>query len=72
MNRAHAYKAIVQDNEENKRDADYGVNMGIYSYPVLMSSDILFLSSDVVPVGKDQLQHIEICRDIAEAFNYRY
>lgn len=72
MNRAHAYKAIVQDNEERKKDSDHGVNMGIYTYPVLMASDILFLKSDIVPVGADQLQHIEIARDIASAFNYVY
>jgi len=72
MNRAHAYKAIVQDNEERKRDSDHGVNMGTYTYPVLMASDILFLKSNVVPVGADQLQHIEIARDIASSFNYVY
>ncbi|MBT7610233.1 MAG: tryptophan--tRNA ligase [Bacteriovoracaceae bacterium] len=72
MNRAHAYKAITQDNLENKRDADQNINMGIYSYPVLMSADILFLETEVVPVGADQLQHIEIARDIANAFNHHY
>ena len=72
MNRAHAYKAIVQDNEDNKRDADQSVNMGIYSYPVLMAADILFINSDVVPVGADQVQHIEIARNIASAFNHQY
>lgn len=72
MNRAHAYKAMVQENLEHSRDSDASVNMGLYSYPVLMAADILFLNSDVVPVGADQLQHIEICRDIAMAFNYRY
>lgn len=72
MNRAHAYKAIVQDNEENKRDPDRNVNMGIFSYPVLMAADILFLNSDIVPVGADQVQHIEIARDIANAFNHHY
>lgn len=72
MNRAHAYKAKVQDNEENGRDLDQGVNMGIYTYPILMSADILFLNADVVPVGADQVQHIEIARDIAMAFNHHY
>lgn len=72
MNRAHAYKAIVQDNDENKRDPDHGVNMGIYNYPVLMAADILFLESDIVPVGADNLQHIEIARDIAASFNHHY
>lgn len=72
MNRAHSYKAMTQDNEENERDADQGVNMGVYTYPILMSADILCLKSDVVPVGQDQLQHIEIARDIAMAFNHHY
>lgn len=72
MNRAHAYKAVVQDNEENQRDPDHGVNMGLYCYPVLMAADILILNSDVVPVGADQLQHIEIARDIANGFNHHY
>ena len=72
MNRGHAYKAITQDNIDNKRDADQNINMGIYSYPVLMSADILFLETEIVPVGADQLQHIEIARDIANAFNHHY
>ena len=72
MNRAHAYKAITQENIDHKRDPDQNINMGIYSYPVLMSADILFLETQVVPVGADQLQHIEIARDIANAFNHHY
>jgi len=72
MNRAHAYKAMMAENSEHGRDPDQGINMGIYSYPVLMAADILFLKSDVVPVGPDQLQHIEISREIAQAFNYVY
>ncbi|MBI2521887.1 MAG: tryptophan--tRNA ligase [Bdellovibrio sp.] len=72
MNRAHAYKAIVQENENNGRDPDLGVNIGIYTYPVLMSADILLLQSDVVPVGPDQLQHLEIAREIAQSFNFVY
>jgi len=72
MNRAHAYKALVQNNEEAGKDIDHGVNMGIYTYPILMACDILFLKSNIVPVGADQLQHIEIARDIASAFNYVY
>ncbi len=70
MNRAHAYKSLTQDNLDNKRDPDQSINIGLYTYPVLMSADILFLSADIVPVGADQVQHIEICRDIAQAFNY--
>lgn len=72
MNRAHAYKALTQLNEENQRDPDQGVNMGLYTYPILMAADILFLKADIVPVGADQVQHIEIARDIAMAFNYHY
>ena len=72
MNRAHAYKAVVQDNEANDRDQDHGVNIGLYTYPILMAADIMILNADVVPVGADQLQHIEIARDIATAFNNNY
>jgi tryptophanyl-tRNA synthetase len=72
MNRAHAYKAVVQDNEANERDQDHGVNIGLYTYPILMAADIMILNADVVPVGADQLQHIEIARDIATAFNNNY
>ncbi len=72
MNRAHAYKALVQSNEENDKDQDHGINMGLYTYPVLMAADILILNADVVPVGADQLQHIEIARDIANSFNHHY
>lgn len=72
MNRAHAYKAMVQENELEKRDKDSGVNMGLFSYPVLMACDIMILNADVVPVGADQLQHIEIARDIAHSFNSNY
>ena len=72
MNRAHAYKAMVQENEKEERDRDAGVNMGLFSYPVLMACDIMILNADVVPVGADQLQHIEIARDIAHSFNSVY
>jgi tryptophanyl-tRNA synthetase len=72
MNRAHAYKAIIQNNKDQGRDEDQGVNIGIYTYPMLMSADILFINSNVVPVGEDQLQHIEIARDIASSFNHVY
>jgi tryptophanyl-tRNA synthetase len=72
MNRAHAYKAVVQENEDAGRDSDHGVNMGLFTYPILMAADILILNSDVVPVGADQLQHLEIARDIANGFNHHY
>jgi tryptophanyl-tRNA synthetase len=72
LNRAHAYKAAVSENEEAGRDPDEGVNAGLYSYPVLMAADILLFKADVVPVGSDQKQHVEIARDIASSFNYNY
>lgn len=73
MNRAHAYKAKVQENQQNgKEDLDFGVNMGLFCYPILMSADILMFNADKVPVGEDQLQHLEIARDIAQKFNRQY
>lgn len=72
MNRAHAYKAIVDKNEQLGLDMDAGVNMGLFTYPILMAADILLFQSDKVPVGKDQIQHVEIARDIAESFNRNY
>lgn len=72
MNRAHAYKALVQLNEERDKDEDHGINVGVYTYPILMAADILFLKSNIVPVGADQVQHIEITRDIASTFNHTY
>jgi tryptophanyl-tRNA synthetase len=70
LNRAHAYKDMVARNREAGRDDDFGVNMGLFTYPVLMAADILLFSSDVVPVGQDQKQHVEIARDIADAVNH--
>lgn len=72
MNRAHAYKAKSSDNTNEGRDIDFGINMGLYGYPVLMAADILTLNADIVPVGADQLQHVEIARDLANAFNHHY
>lgn len=73
MNRAHAYKAIVDNAQENRdKDADANVNMGLFSYPILMAADIILYSADVVPVGQDQKQHVEIARDIAGKFNKLY
>jgi len=72
MNRAHAYKAIVQSNNKMNRDIDDGVNMGLFTYPVLMAADILLFDSDVVPVGKDQAQHLEMTIDIAQSVNHIY
>jgi len=72
MNRAHAYKAAAQDNIERGNDPDAGINMGLFTYPVLMAADIIIFDSDVVPVGKDQMQHIEMAQDIAQAVNANY
>ena len=72
MNRAHAYKAAVDDNQLGGEDADQGITMGLFSYPVLMAADILMFNAHQVPVGKDQVQHLEMARDIAQRFNHRY
>jgi tryptophanyl-tRNA synthetase len=73
MNRAHAYKARVAENQEKgKEDLDFGVNMGLYTYPILMAADILMFGTHQVPVGEDQIQHVEIARDIAEKVNREY
>jgi tryptophanyl-tRNA synthetase len=72
MNRAHAYKAAVQANQEANDDPDLGVTMGLYSYPVLMAADILMFNANKVPVGKDQIQHVEMARDIAARFNHHF
>ncbi len=72
MNRAHAYKAAVQLNEEAGSDPDLGVTMGLFSYPVLMAADILMFNASHIPVGKDQIQHVEMARDIAQRFNHHY
>jgi tryptophanyl-tRNA synthetase len=72
MNRAHAYKASVQANEANNDDADFGITMGLFSYPVLMAADILMFNGQQIPVGRDQIQHVEMARDIAQRFNHHY
>jgi tryptophanyl-tRNA synthetase len=72
LNRAHAYKAAVAANVATGRDPDHGVNMGLYSYPVLMAADILALDADEVPVGPDQAQHLEIAVDLAQQFSRSY
>jgi tryptophanyl-tRNA synthetase len=70
MNRAHAYKAMVSENEDKgNKDPDYGVNMGLFTYPILMAADILLFNSTLVPVGKDQVQHVEIARSMAKRIN---
>lgn len=72
MNRAHAYKALVEKSTAEGGDPDALVNMGLYNYPILMAADILLFNSKYVPVGADQKQHVEMARDIAKAFNKRY
>lgn len=72
MNRAHAYKAAVDQNNAKGVDPDDGVNMGLYSYPILMAADILMFNAHLVPVGRDQIQHIEMARDVAQRFNHMY
>lgn len=73
MNRAHAYKAAVDANStKDDTDPDFGISMGLFGYPVLMAADILMFNATHVPVGKDQVQHIEMARDIAGTFNYKY
>ena len=67
MNRAHAYKAAISENDN---DPDKGITMGLFSYPVLMAADILMFDSTHVPVGSDQIQHLEMTRDIAGRFNH--
>lgn len=73
MNRAHAYKASVDANRDaGKTDLDDGVTMGLFSYPILMAADILMFNAKHIPVGKDQIQHIEMARDVAGRFNHTY
>ena len=73
MNRAHAYKAAVDENEaRGNRDPDQGITMGLFCYPILMAADILMFKAHKVPVGKDQIQHVEMARDIAARFNHHF
>ena len=73
MNRAHSYKAAVAANEESgNKDPDKGITMALYSYPILMAADILMFKATKVPVGRDQKQHVEMARDIAQRFNHHF
>ena len=72
MNRAHAYKGAVDQNIAKGVEPDDGINMGLFSYPILMAADILLFSAHLVPVGRDQIQHLEMARDIAHRFNHLY
>lgn len=72
MNRAHAYKAAAQANTDAGEDTDKAIFMGLYSYPILMAADILMFQGSHIPVGRDQIQHVEMARDIAQRFNHIY
>lgn len=72
LNRAHAYKGLSTQNIENGIDADNGINMGLFNYPILMTADICIMNAKYVPVGQDQNQHLEIARDIINNFNKCY
>jgi tryptophanyl-tRNA synthetase len=72
LNRAHAYKAAVDRNRSDGEDDDAGINAGLFLYPVLMAADILLFNANKVPVGRDQVQHIEMARDFAQRFNHLY
>ena len=72
MNRAHAYKDAVQKNLDEGEDPDHAINVGLFAYPILMAADILMFNASDVPVGRDQIQHLEMARDIAARFNHIY
>ncbi|SBS27310.1 Tryptophan--tRNA ligase [Marinomonas spartinae] len=72
MNRAHAYKGAVDANTADNQDPDFGITMGLFCYPILMAADILAFNANKVPVGRDQIQHIEMARDIAGRFNHLF
>jgi len=72
LNRAHAYKAAVDKNRADALDEDAGISAGLFMYPVLMAADILMFNAHQVPVGRDQVQHIEMARDFAQRFNHVY
>ncbi|MGB2044351.1 MAG: tryptophan--tRNA ligase [Porticoccaceae bacterium] len=72
MNRAHAYKGAVQANIDAGEDEDMAISMGLFSYPILMAADILMFNAHKIPVGRDQIQHVEMARDIAQRFNHHY
>jgi tryptophanyl-tRNA synthetase len=72
MNRAHAYKAAADANLAAGEDVDAGITMGLFSYPILMAADILMFNAHRVPVGRDQVQHIEMARDLGQRFNHLF
>jgi tryptophanyl-tRNA synthetase len=72
LNRAHAYKAQVDKNTAAGQDPDTDVTAGLFMYPVLMAADIVMFNAHKVPVGRDQVQHLEMARDMASSFNHLY
>ena len=72
MNRSHAYKLVIDKNLAKNKPEDFQINMGFFTYPVLMAADILLFDTNVVPVGKDQIQHVEYAIDIAQRVNHTY
>ena len=72
LNRAHAYKAAVDKNRAEGEDDDAGISAGLFMYPVLMAADILIFNAHKVPVGRDQVQHIEMARTFGQRFNHIY
>jgi len=72
MNKMHSYKASIDKNRAANKPDDFDVNMGLYNYPILMTSDIITFNATHVPVGRDQIQHVEIARDIAQRFNNQF
>ena len=72
LNRAHAYKAAVDKNTAAELEPETDITTGLFMYPVLMGADILMFNAHKVPVGRDQVQHLEMARDMASSFNYRY
>ncbi len=72
MNRAHAYKAAVDFNRNKGQPEDHQINMGLFTYPILMAADILLFDTNIVPVGRDQVQHVEMAQDIAGMLNHNY
>ena len=72
LNRAHAYKAAVDRNRADGEDDDAAISAGLFMYPVLMAADILLFNANKVPVGRDQVQHIEMARDFGQRFNHLY
>ena len=72
LNRAHAYKASVDRNRAEEQDDDAGISAGLFMYPVLMAADILLFNANKVPVGRDQVQHIEMARDFGQRFNHLF